>query len=189
MACLKFMFRQLAVLDFRKSLVDLVHERFIREWITSDAVVWDIGANMGLFAFPAGLKAMAGRVYAFEPYVELAHYLLRSLRLSQNKVVPEETRLVPTFRIDTLVKTLPPPTILKIDVEGAEVKVLEGGEQTISAHRPTILIEGPNELWDPMQAFFEKHRYVLFDGETEDRAALSHPVWNTIAVPKEKLAA
>jgi FkbM family methyltransferase len=186
---------------------------------------------MGLFAFPAGLKAMAGRVYAFEPDVELAQYLLRGLRLRQNKklnisvmciavsnadgvakfqiskfsramnklesvgewhqdqIVPEETRLVPTIRIDTLVKTLQPPTILKIDVEGAEVNVLEGGEETISAYRPTILIEGPNELWNPIQAFFEKHHYVLFDGETADRSPLPYPVWHTIAVPQEKLTA
>jgi FkbM family methyltransferase len=221
----------LGVLNFRRSLVDIVHERFIREWIKPDAIVWDIGANMGLFALPAALKANAGRIYAFEPDVELVYYLLRSLRLHQNsklnisvacvaisnedslanfqiskfsramnklesvgkwhedQIVLEEMRLVPTMRIDTLVKALEPPTILKIDVEGAEVNVLEGGAATISAYRPTILIEGPNQLWDPMQAFFEKHRYVLFDGGTEDRSALSHPVWNTIAVPEEKLAA
>jgi FkbM family methyltransferase len=219
----------LGVLDIRKSLVDRVHERFIREWVKSDAVVWDIGANLGLFALPAGLKAMAGRTYVFEPDVELAHNLLRSLRLNQNKnlkiavlcvavsnadgvadftiskfsramnkleavgkwhqdqVVAEETRLVPTMRIDTLVRTLAPPTILKVDVEGAEVNVLQGGEATISTHRPTILIEGPRELWDPMQAFFVKHRYVLFDGEAEGHSPLSHPVWSTIAVPEEKL--
>src|SRR5215471_20018780 len=33
----------LGVLDFRKSLVDQVHERFIRKWVKSDAVVWDVG--------------------------------------------------------------------------------------------------------------------------------------------------
>src|SRR5262249_37370656 len=75
----------LGVLDFRKALVDQVHERFIREWVKSDAVVWDIGANLGLFALPAGLKAIAGRIYAFEPDIELAHNLLRSLRLHQNR--------------------------------------------------------------------------------------------------------
>jgi hypothetical protein len=61
----------LRVLDFRKSLVDRVHERFIREWMKADAIVWDIGANLGLFALPAALKTIAGRVYAFEPDVEL----------------------------------------------------------------------------------------------------------------------
>jgi hypothetical protein len=46
----------LSVLDVRKSLVDPVHERFIREWVKADAIVWDIGANLGLFALPAALK-------------------------------------------------------------------------------------------------------------------------------------
>ena len=75
----------LGVLDFRKSLVDPVHERFARQWIKTNSVVWDIGSNLGLFALPAALKAKAGRVYAFEPDLELAHYLLRSSRLYQNK--------------------------------------------------------------------------------------------------------
>jgi FkbM family methyltransferase len=220
----------LGVLDFRKSLVDQVHERFIRKWVKSDAVVWDIGANLGLFALPAALKAIRGRVYTFEPDVELAGNLLRSLRLHRNQklsmsvvcvaisnidsvadfqiskfsramnkleavgkwheqqVVVKALRLVPTMRIDTLAKTLAPPTVLKIDVEGAEIDVLEGGEATISKCRPTILIEGPSELWDPMQVFFERHRYTMLDGEAEHPLPLLHPVWNTIAVPEEKFS-
>jgi FkbM family methyltransferase len=220
----------LGVLDIRKSLLDPVHERFIREWIKSDAVVWDIGSNLGLFALPAALKAKDGQVYAFEPDLELAGYLLRSSRLRKNKkldvsvvcvaisntasianfqiskfsramnkleavgkwhddqVIAEEVRSVPTMCIDTIAKVLAPPTVLKIDVEGAEIEVLQGGEGTISTHRPTILIEGPRELWEPLQAFFDKHHYALFDAEAEGHTRLSHPVWNTIAVPEEKLA-
>jgi FkbM family methyltransferase len=75
----------LSVLDVRKSLVDPVHDRFIREWIEADDVVWDIGANLGLFALPAALKVRRGRVYAFEPDLELACNLIRSLRLSKNR--------------------------------------------------------------------------------------------------------
>jgi len=71
----------------------------------------------------------------------------------QDEVAVEQTRMVPAMRIDTLARHLAPPTVLKIDVEGAEADVLEGGEATISRHRPTILIEGPRELWAPMQAF------------------------------------
>jgi hypothetical protein len=64
--------------------------------------------------------------------------------------------------------------------------VLEGGRATISMFRPTILIEGPRELWDQMKAFFKEHDYVMLDGAAEYPAALETPVWDTIAVPREK---
>lgn len=220
----------LRVMDFRKPLVDAVHERFIHDWVKPDAVVWDIGGNLGLFALPAALKAASGQVYVIEPDVELAANLCRSLKLrknnklkvsviclalsnsvgvatfeiskfsramnkleavgrwNDNRVVVEELRFVPIMSIDTLAKAIRPPTVLKIDVEGAEMDVLRGGEATISTFRPSILIEGPSELWDPMRVFFEKHRYVLLDGEVAHQSPLSHPVWNTIAVPQEAFA-
>ena len=34
-----------------------------------------------------------------------------------------------------------PPHFLKIDVEGHELSVLEGGRRTLEAHHPTILVE------------------------------------------------
>jgi FkbM family methyltransferase len=220
----------LKFLDLRTSLVDQVHQRFISDWVEADAVVWDVGSNLGLFALPAALKSTRGRVYAFEPDVDLASNLLRSLRLNRNKdldvsvlcvavsnvdgtgafqiskfsramnklqavgkwhdfqLVAAELRSVVTMRIDTLSKTLSPPTVLKIDVEGAEMEVLEGGEATISKYRPTMLVEGPSELRDPMRAFFEKHDYVLLDGGAERQVPLLDPVWDTVAVPREKFA-
>lgn len=42
--------------------------------------------------------------------------------------------------IDHLVGT-PPPTFVKIDVEGAELEVLQGMRTTATRHRPTILCE------------------------------------------------
>jgi FkbM family methyltransferase len=219
----------LKVLDIRQSLVDPVHARFIRDWVKADAVVWDIGGNLGLFALPAALRATGGQVYVIEPDVELAANLCRTLRLHKNKalkvsvvclgvssaaglasfqiskfsramnklagvgtwnkVIAEEMRTVPVMSIDLLVNSLRPPNVLKIDVEGAEMDVLNGGEATISRFRPAILIEGPSELWAPMSAFFEKHGYVLLDGEAEQQAPLAHPVWNTVAVPKEAFTA
>jgi FkbM family methyltransferase len=218
----------LKLLDLRISLVDRVHQRFIRDWIEPDAIVWDIGSNLGLFALPAALKAKRGRVFAFEPDVDLAANLLRSLRLSRNKglhvsvlsvavanvdaaanfqvskfsramskleaagkwndsnVIGAERRSVVAMRIDTLSQTLASPTVIKIDVEGAEAMVLEGGEATIAKCRPTILVEGPNELWRPLRTFFEKHDYILLDGAAADQSPLRDPVWDTIAVPKEK---
>jgi FkbM family methyltransferase len=184
---------------------------------------------LGLFSFPAALKATSGQVYGFEPDVELAANFLRSLRLRENKglnislfsvavsnidstarfqiskfsramnkledvgewndqqVVADELRSVITMRIDTLSRTLAPPTVIKIDVEGAEIRVLEGGEATISEYRSVILIEGPQELRDKMGAFFRAHDYVLFDGASDHQTPLQEPVWDTVAVPQEKI--
>jgi FkbM family methyltransferase len=209
--------------------IDAVHRRFIRDWVTRESVVWDIGANLGLFAFPAALKAKIGRVYGFEPDADIAANLLRGLRLPRNGNLPlsvlccavsnadgtatfqiskysramnklqgiggwndksvatQELRSVATLRIDTLAKSLEPPTVIKIDVEGAEMQVLEGGSTTIAAHRPAMLIEGPRELWAEMTAFFNEHDYVMLDGAAEHPSPRETPAWDTVAVPREKL--
>jgi len=49
---------------------------------------------------------------------------------------------VRVVRIDDLVARgeLPPPTLVKIDVEGAEVMALEGMRATLAAHRPFVFL-------------------------------------------------
>ncbi|MDQ3678315.1 MAG: FkbM family methyltransferase [Actinomycetota bacterium] len=50
---------------------------------------------------------------------------------------------VDVVALDDLVSTgaIPPPDVLKIDTEGAEVLVLEGMRETIASHRPRIICE------------------------------------------------
>lgn len=103
-----------------------------------------------------------------------------------NTVAVAHRRIVTTKRIDTLAASMGAPDVLKIDVEGAEVKVLHGASVTIAGHRPIILIEGPSMLWDPMTAFFHNHRYTMFDAAAP-RDPINHPVWDTLAVPSERL--
>ena len=53
------------------------------------------------------------------------------------------TEAVPV-RVETLDEDLPPgyvPQFIKIDVEGAELQVFEGGIRTIATYKPTILFE------------------------------------------------
>ena len=53
------------------------------ETVKPGSVVWDVGANMGLFSFVAsGLAGPQGRVYAFEPDAVMARLLRRSARLN-----------------------------------------------------------------------------------------------------------
>jgi FkbM family methyltransferase len=53
------------------------------ETVKPGNVVWDVGANMGLFSFAAaGLAGANGRVYAFEPDAVMAGLMRRSARLN-----------------------------------------------------------------------------------------------------------
>ena len=56
-----------------------------------------------------------------------------------------------------------------------------------SRFRPVMLVEGPRELWASLQSFFTKNDYVLLDGAAENPVPLQNPVWDTVAVPREKL--
>ncbi len=63
----------------------------------------------------------------------------------------------PTGRIEVAVTTLDdavkqramrPPSLVKIDVEGAEIDVLRGMTQTLASHRPTVIYEVDSETRD-----------------------------------------
>jgi len=58
---------------------------------------------------------------------------------------------VEVVSLDSLVAagTIPPPNVLKIDTEGAELQVVEGARETIARHRPAIVCE----LHDTNEAF------------------------------------
>ena len=218
---------QLNTLDPRGLTIDPVHQRFIERWVKPSDVIWDVGGNMGLFAFPAALRARTGRVYVFEPDLDLARYLERSARRSLNADLAftvistalsdadgaaefliarygrsmnklygvgdwheeifsaSDRRTVPTLRIDTLARVFEKPTIIKIDEEGGEMKVLAGARETIKVARPIILIEGPRELWDEMKAYFSDLDYIFMDGQATHCAPIEMPVWDTIALPCE----
>lgn len=57
------------------------------------------------------------------------------------------------------------PDILKIDVEGAELSVLQGGAATIQEHMPLMLIEEPCEEAVALAASWGYEAYQLVDGQ------------------------
>lgn len=71
-----------------------------------------------------------------------------------------ESSFVQSTTLDAFIfeKNNPPPDLVKIDVEGAEALVLEGGQMTMKRYSPPILIEvhGPNsakKVWNFMKDF------------------------------------
>ncbi len=52
-----------------------------------------------------------------------------------------ETIEVETIALDDFASTHPAPHLIKIDVEGAEVLALQGMQQVLRAHQPTLFIE------------------------------------------------
>ncbi len=193
-------------------------------------VVWDVGANVGLFTVAASSHAgPKGEVLAVEADSWLVGLLRRtaSLRDSQRQspieVLPcavsdheslarfciaerarssshlegvgttqsgglRSTITVLTVRLDWLLDRRPPPSIVKIDVEGAEEFVLSGATRLLREIRPILLVEVGKERCAAATATLSRARYQLFDGEYSrwfERPPQKECSWNTVAIPEE----
>jgi FkbM family methyltransferase len=145
----------------------------IRDFLESieneDDVVYDIGANTGLYSLFAAKACPHGTVVAFEPYPPNLGVLRQDIdRNSLYNVTVVESALsdsvgeiefsqprkddigygsssinieedgealtLPTTTGDTLIADgeIPPPNVVKIDVEGAEPLVIDGMKQTLA---------------------------------------------------------
>lgn len=106
---------------------------------------------------------------------------------------------VPVTRLDDELPHDAAPTLIKIDVEGAEFNVLRGALDTLSRHRPVVLFEhgiGGADLYDATSG--ELHDLLtdvglrIFDLEgngpferREFERLYSEPIWNYVAVPRD----
>jgi FkbM family methyltransferase len=148
---------------------------FIRFARQRDGVLFDIGANHGVFSLAYCAARPGNTAVAFEPAAEpLAALgsaatesgLAGRIRLEHTWVAADSTgevvggidptgffsegfgeRIVPRIAIDDFVDaTGVRPTMLKIDVEGAELDVAKGAVRTLRELRPTIFLELHHDL-------------------------------------------
>jgi FkbM family methyltransferase len=150
--------------------------RLFQQHIRPGSTVLDVGANVGYYTLLASVLAGdSGRVHAFEPEPRNAEFLRRHAAINRRANVTVQQAAVSdragTARFDfgsgsgtghladagaIEVRTLRlddycaehglAPTALKIDVEGAEVAVLEGARGMLERHRPVLFLSthGPD---------------------------------------------
>ena len=141
----------------------------LRARVGSFNTVVDIGANVGNHSFYFSKICNAETIYAFEPVeanfllckknnpeintqkVALSNYIGRcTLKNTQpwnsgtsflegTKDGDVEVRTLDSYGYDSI-------TFLKIDVEGAEVQVLQGAKETILKSLPDLLVEVHNDI-------------------------------------------
>lgn len=175
---------------------------FVRQVRRSEGDVWDVGAAVGLFAVPAA-TVTTGDIHAFEPFPRQYDRLetnvtendvADTVNLSTVALADERGRR--TFDTDeaalsvdgdghpvevwpgdelAVERSLPVPSVIKIDVEGAEVAVLDGLEATLrSEDCEAVYVEVHPERLPSFDASTEAVRAKLTDaGFTVSRLASS----------------
>jgi FkbM family methyltransferase len=133
-----------------------------------DSVVYDIGANTGIYTLLAATRATGGHVYSFEPLPRNLEILRRHISLNKllNCTVieaavdsssgtaqfaegstPEMGALSPGggLRVETVTLdhlrdsgTLAAPDLIKMDVEGNELEALRGAMRVLRTSRPIL---------------------------------------------------
>jgi Methyltransferase FkbM domain len=84
-------------------------------------------------------------------------------------VIPDQSEVAAfTVRRDTIDRlvadgTIPPPTFVKVDVEGHEAAALKGAAATVAQHRPVLAIDLHHPQADrSVGRFLIDHDYVAF---------------------------
>ena len=91
-----------------------------------------------------------------------------------------EVRVLPAATLDGLLKDFPPPEVLKIDVEGAELMVLDGAASLLAETRPRIYCEVSEDTRRKVTQLLERHGYYAFDGVSFGSGVLREVGENTV---------
>jgi FkbM family methyltransferase len=151
--------------------------------LKSGDVFWDVGAHAGFYAVLANrLVGPTGRTECFEPLPENIKLLERNLHANNRPAfvhpialadedghghlaiprartaqLAEEGIPVILARADSL--DMAPPTVVKIDVEGAELRVLDGMKRILSQDKPVVIVECHDGLGPQVREVLTSYGY------------------------------
>jgi len=152
-----------------------IYEHVLNKWLESFVphieVVWDVGANDGYFCYGCAHRILEHRgqavVVALEPGLEHDDCFLREAshfvdyrsadfhlvpKLVSNRCSDESTTLAQAFRQRSQLAA--GASLIKVDVEDAEVDVLSGAGQLLEApHQWVVEVHGDSLLQPVLQHF------------------------------------
>jgi FkbM family methyltransferase len=192
------------------SKVDPFLLSMVRALVRPKMVVWDIGANVGLFSFAAA--SLGAQVVAVEADMWLANLMHRSALLNKLPVtvlpaavsdhqgisrlyLSEQgkasnslcgggsAQTVVAVTLDSLLDHFAAPQVLKIDVEGMEYAVLSGATRVLAA-RPHIFCE-VTDHHEAIGKLLKQADYEFRAARSAHGQPLLRPSRDTIAVPRQ----
>ncbi|XAL99816.1 FkbM family methyltransferase [Phycisphaeraceae bacterium D3-23] len=108
----------------------------------------------------------------------------------RGRAIPDGRRPREAVRPDDdaghLLASFPAPDFVKIDIEGAEVMAIRGGERLLRDIRPVFYIEVGQHVSDEMLSIFREARYAAFD--PKGKPLTDTCASNTFFVPDERVA-
>ena len=164
----------------------------IDKYLSDNAVILDIGANVGSHTVYWALERNAEKIYSFEPLADTFNILKRNIELNSledrveifdiglsdescygeikqySEVNIGGTSFKKSETGDVIFKPLDSFNfnekidLIKIDVEGMEVDVLNGGRNTIVENKPVIVLETFTNK-DEVDKFMESVSYKLVE--------------------------
>jgi FkbM family methyltransferase len=147
---------------------ELEKQRLLERLIKPGMTIYDVGAQAGFYTLMLSrMVGDSGEVFAFEPSIREARYLIEHVRLNrlrnvhivqaavgatpglsgfsidrppcENRLIKEDDGLlVPVVNLDSL--SLPPPDLIKMDIEGGESAALEGAVRILYQSHPLVLV-------------------------------------------------
>lgn len=173
----------------RGKFFELAELRFVRDNLRKRAAIVDVGANVGNHAVFLSRFLEPRRILVLEPNLELVDVLNYNLHangatdadtsflglaigakrknyelsikdpnnVGAGRLIESSSGTIRSEPLDAIVRDH--VDLIKIDVEGMELEVLEGATLTISRFRPYLLVEAFNAHVEAMDRWCEEHDY------------------------------